>query len=199
MQQPADDFLADPRRAGDQHTAAGRRHPVDLLAQMVGHERAADQIKLAAGAQLQLLVLAPQQRRLDRPRQHQQQAIRLERLLDKIVGADLDRLDRGLDRPVAADHHHRNRRHLSAQPTQDLDPVELAVLQPDIEDDQGRLARVQFTQRLGAVGGLAGGVALVLQHARNQHADVGFVVDDQNVMRHERQYSHPPRPAARRG
>ena len=32
MQKPADDFLADPRRTGDQHTAAGRRHPVDLLA-----------------------------------------------------------------------------------------------------------------------------------------------------------------------
>ena len=31
-------------------------------------ERSADQIEFAAGAQLQFLVLAPQQRRLDRPR-----------------------------------------------------------------------------------------------------------------------------------
>ena len=166
---------------------------------MVGHERAANQIKLSAGAQLQLFILAPQQRRLDRPRQHQQQPIRLERLLDKIVGADLDRFDSRFDRPVPADHDHGNSGHFSAQPTQDLDPVELTVLQPDIEDDEGRLAGMQLTQRLGAVGRLPGGVTLVFKHSRNQHADVGFVVNDQNVMRHERQYSHPPRPAARRG
>ena len=45
----------------------------------------------------------------------QQQPVGLERLLDEVVGADLDRLDRGLDRAVAADHDDRDRRHLGAQ------------------------------------------------------------------------------------
>ena len=164
---------------------------LDLLAQLVGQWRGADQVEIAAGAQPQLLVLAPQQRRLDRALDDQQQPVGFERLLDKIIGADLDRLDRGLDRAVAADHHHRHRRHLGAQQPQDLDPVELAALQPDVEDDQGRLPGVDRRQRLGAVRRLARGVALVLEHARDQHADVGFVVDDQNVMRHGRPHSTP--------
>ena len=41
----------------------------------------------AAGAQPQLLVLAPQPRRLDRALDHQQQPVGLERLLDEVVGA----------------------------------------------------------------------------------------------------------------
>ncbi len=76
MQQAADHLLAGAGRAGDQHAAAGRRHPVDLLAQLVDRGRAADQVDIAAGAQLQLLVLAPQLRRLDRALDDQQQAIR---------------------------------------------------------------------------------------------------------------------------
>ena len=85
---------------------------------------------------------------------------------------------------MAADHDHRHRRHLDVQLLEDLDPVEPAALQPDVEDDERRLARLDRGQGLRRVGSFAGRVALVLQHARNQHADVGFVVDDQNVMRH---------------
>ncbi len=191
MQQPPDDLLAGAGRSGDQHPAAGRRRLVDLLAQLVGERRDPDQVDVAAGAQLELLVLAAQLGRLDGALDDEQQPVGFERLLDEIVGADLDRLDRGFDRAVAADHDHRHRRHLGAQQSEDFDPVELAALQPDVEDDEGRLPRMDHRQRLGAVAGLARGVALVLQHTRNQHADVGFVVDDQDVMRHGRLHSAP--------
>ena len=184
MQQAADHLLARARGAGDQHPAAGRRDPLDLLTQLVDLRRGADQVELAAGAQFQLGILAPQQRRLDRPRDDEQEPVGLERLLDKVIGADLDRLDRGLDRPMAADHDHRHRRHLGAQLLQDGDAVEFAALQPDVEDYQGRLAGVDGGKRLAAVGGVARRVAFILQHPGNRHPDVGFIVNDQDVMRH---------------
>ncbi len=191
MQQPADDLLAGSGRSGDQDPAAGRRRLVDLLAQLVGQRRGPDQVEVSAGAQSQLFVLAPQQRRLDRALDDQQQPVRFERLLDEIVGADLDRLDRRLDRTMTADHDHRHRRHLGAQQPENFDPVEFAALQPDVENDESRLPRVDHGQRLGAVTGLTCGVALILQHTRDQHADVGFVVDDQDIMRHVRPRSTP--------
>ena len=162
MEKPPDDLFAGAGQARNQHAAAGRRDAVDLLAKLVCRVRRTDKIKVAARAQLQLLVLAPERRAFDRPRDQQQQPVGLERLFDKIVGADPDRLDRGLDRAVAADHHHRHRRDVGAELAQDLDAVELAALEPDVEDDQGRLAHLDRRGHLIAVGGLAGVVALVL-------------------------------------
>src|SRR5579864_6362229 len=133
MEQTADDLLANTRRARNQHSAARRRDAIDLLAQLARRAGDADKVDLAAGAQPQLLVLAPQEGRLDRALHDQQQAVRLERLFDEVVGADLDRLDRGLNGAMAADHHHRHRRYLATQLPQNLDPVELAVLEPDVE------------------------------------------------------------------
>ena len=75
MQQAADDLLAGAGRAGNQNPAAGRRNPLDLLAQLVGRRRGADEIELAAGAQPQLLVFAPQLGRLDRALDDQQQPV----------------------------------------------------------------------------------------------------------------------------
>ena len=44
--------------------------------------------------------------------------------------------------------------HLGAQLPQDRDAVELAALQPDIENDQGRLPRLDRRESLAAVAGL---------------------------------------------
>jgi len=135
--------------------------------------------------------LTPQQRGLNRALDDQQQPVRFERLFDEVVGADFDRLDCRLDRAMPADHDNRHRRHLGVQQPENFDPVELAALQPNVEDDEGRLPGMDHGQRLGAVTGLARPVTLVLQHTRDQHADVGFVVDDQDVMRHVRPHSSP--------
>ena len=75
MQQAADDLLAGARRAGDQDPAAGRRHPLDLLAQLVDRRRGADEVELAAGAQPQFGIFAAQLGRLDRARDDQQQPV----------------------------------------------------------------------------------------------------------------------------
>jgi hypothetical protein len=67
------------------------------LTQLVHRRGGADQVEFAAGAQFQLGVFAPQQRRLYRAGDDQQQPVGLERLFDEVIGPDLDRLDRGLD------------------------------------------------------------------------------------------------------
>ena len=85
---------------------------------------------------------------------------------------------------MTADDDDRHRWHLGLQPAQDGDAVELAPLQPDVEDDQGRLARLDRGKGLAAVGGVARRIAFILQHPGNRHPDVGFIVNDQDVMRH---------------
>ena len=184
MQQTPGDLLARARGAGDQDPASGRCDTLDLLTQLVHCRGGADQVEFTAGTQLELGIFPPQQRRLYSAGDHQQQPVGLERFFDEIVGADLDGFDRGLDRAVTADHDHRHRRHLGAQAPQDPDPVEFTALQPDVENDQRRLAGLNRRHRLGAVAGFARRVALVLEDPGNQHPDVGFVVYNQDVMRH---------------
>ena len=116
---------------------------------------------------------------------HQQQAVGLEGLLDEIVGAGLDRRHGGVDGAVAADHHHRHRRILAPDHLEKLQAVELAALQPDVEDHQRRPALAHRIDGLGAVVGAAGRMALILQDARDQRADVAFVVDDENIVAHD--------------
>src|SRR5262249_35841062 len=62
--------------------------------------------------------------------------------------------------------------------------VELAALQPDVEHQQRGQPRADRDQRLAAVGGLPGLVALVLEDPADQHSNVGFIVDDEDVVRH---------------
>jgi hypothetical protein len=93
-------------------------------------------------------------------------------------------LTAGLDVAVAADHHHRHVGIGFLDHLQDLHAVERAVLQPDVEHDQAGTAVAQQVQRLVAVGGLARGESLVAEHAGDQHPDVGFVIDNQDIARH---------------
>ena len=177
-------LLARTGGAGDEDAAARRRHPLDLRAHVGGVARRAHERHLAAGAAAQRQVLSLQLVGLDRAVDHQQQPVGLERLLDEIVGAGLDRRDGGVDRTVAADHHHRDRRILATDDLEDLQAVEFAALQPDIEDDERGTALPHGLDRFGTVVGTPRGVALVLEDAGDQRADIAFVVDDQNIVGH---------------
>ncbi len=123
--------------------------------------------------------------RLQRALGDEDQPVGVERLLDEVVGALLDGRHRRLDGAVAGDHHHRHFRVVLLDQLQELQAVELGALQPDVEEDQMRAARLDGGERLVAVLGGAGAVALVLQYAGHQPANVGLVIDDQNVGRHE--------------
>src|SRR5262249_56580090 len=69
---------------------------------------------------------------------------------------------------------------------QQLQPVETAALQPDVEKDQVRPARLDRRHGVVAVAGGAGVVAFVLKDAGDQLADIGFVVDNEDIGRHLR-------------
>ena len=65
-----------------------------------------------------------------------------------------------------------------------LQAVEAAALQPDVENDELRPALLDGFERLVGIAREPRAVAVVLQKARDHLADVGLVVDDQDVRRH---------------
>src|SRR5712692_1135737 len=178
------ELLAGAGGTDDQDAAVGRRDLVDGLAQLVDRARMPDQRGLIWRELLQRLDLALEPRGLERAIGDEHEAIRLERLLDEVVGALLDRRDRGLDVAVARDHHDRHLGMLGLHAVEKLQPVEAASLQPDVEEDQVRAARAERGERLVAVARGARLVALVLQDTRDQLADVRFIIDDEDIGRH---------------
>ena len=142
------------------------------------------QVRLEPGAQPQLRILLGQPRRLQCPADDQQQPVRLERLLDEVVSAKLDRRDCRLDGAMAGDHHDGDVRLLRQQRLQDAEAIEPRPLQPDVEDHQRRAAHPEGRERRVGVAGLPDRIAFVFKDALDQHADVGFVVNDQDLVRH---------------
>ena len=130
---------------------------------------------------LEVAHLAFQPRILQRAVGDQQQPVGLERLLDEVVGAALDRRNRGLDIAVAGDHHDRQFGMLLLERVEQLQPVEAAALQPDVEEHQIGPPRHHGRQRVVAVARRAGAVAFVLEDARDQLADISLVVDDEDI------------------
>ena len=152
---------------------------------------------------LEFLHLALEPRVLQRPLGDQQQPVGLERLFDEVVGAALDRGDRGLDVAVAGDHHDRQFGMLLLERIEQLQAVEPAALQPDVEEHEVGPARDHGGQRVVAVARGARAVAFVLQDAGDQLADIGFVVDDEDVGCHDQPHRlaalAPARRRRRRG
>ena len=151
------------------------------LAQLVHGRRMADDPARLDRAGAQILDLALEARGLERAVGDEHEPVGLERLLDEVVGAGLDGRDGGLDVAVARDHHHRQVRMLLLDDVEHLQPVEPAALQPDVEEDEVGPPRFDRGERLVGGAGGARAVALVLEDAGHELADVGFVVDDQNV------------------
>src|SRR5690606_24942200 len=185
VQQPRRNLLARAGGTADQHAAARGGHALDRLAHGGDGTRYADELGRPACPQAKLLVLPPERCRLDRPGDDQQQPIRLERLLDEVVGALLDGGDSCLDGSVTADHHHRHQWMLLLEHTKQLEPVQLALLKPYVQDDQARLPRAHRFERFLAVLGGASLVPLVAEDAGDEHADIRLVIDYENVTRHQ--------------
>jgi hypothetical protein len=62
-----------------------------------------------------------------------------------------------------------------------LQAVEPRALQPDVEKHESGAAHRDRGERVVAVLGRAGLIALVFQDPGYEIADIGFVVDDQNL------------------
>ena len=176
--------LPEPDGTDDQDAAVGLGRPLDGLAQLVHAGRAAGQQACGRRELLEFLDLALEARVLQRAVRDQDQPVGLERLFDEVIGAALDRRDRGFDVAVAGDHHHRQIGIVLLDLLQQLQAVELGALQPDVEEHQMRPAIGNLRQRRIAVARGPGAEALVVQNARNEIANIGFVIDNQNVTCH---------------
>lgn len=58
-------------------------------------------------------------------------------------------------------------------------------MKPDVEQDERRPPLVDGVQRGLAVAGGTAFVAFVAEHARDEVANVLFIIDDQNIERHQ--------------
>src|SRR6185295_17911869 len=134
---------------------------------------------------LELLDLALEARGFERALGDQHQPVGLERLFDEVVGALLDGGDRGFDVAMAGNHHHRRFRMLRLHGVEQLQAVEAAPLQPDVEVDQAWPSARHLRQRVVAVARRARHIAFVLQNSRYQFANVRFVVNNKDVFGHD--------------
>ena len=185
MDEPRRQLLARAGGARNEHARIGGPELVDDSLQIGDRRRGADHPVDGAAARLQLVDFALQARGLERAFGNQDQTVRLERLLDEVVGAELDRRHRRLDIAVAGNHHDRHVRILPLDRLKQLQPVQLRTLQPDVEQDKLRPARLDRRDRLVRIARQARAVAFVLQNAGDEFADVVFVVDDENVSSHQ--------------
>ena len=178
------DLLADARGSGQQHAAARRGDALQRRAHAVDRARRALQLLVATRAFTQRRVLAAQSVGLGRAFDEQDQPLGLERLFDEVDRAAPDRRHCGVDVAMPRYDEHRQRRVARLYDVEQFEPVELRPLQPDVEQDERWPALVERGECCIAVGGDARFIAFVLEHARDQFADVAFVVDDQDVERH---------------
>src|SRR4029077_13524805 len=120
----------------DEHTGGRRRHLLDALDHLLHAAAPAHDLVLRVHLGLEPDVLTRQIEVLQGVAQRKQDAVGVERLLEEVVGAELRRLDRGLDGPVAGDHHHLGPRVELAELAQRLEPVH--ALHLDVQEDEMR-------------------------------------------------------------
>ena len=101
-----------------------------------------------------------------------------QRLLQVVQGAHLERLDRGRGGAVAGHHHHRRGRIVLADRLQRLEAV--PVRQPDVEEDDVRIALAIERQSLVTATRLERPETLVREHPRQRFQDPRLVVDDED-------------------
>ena len=85
---------------------------------------------------------------------------------------------------MTRNHHHRHVRIVGLDLIEQLQAVDTAALQPNIKEDQLRTPLGDGLESLVAVTGRPGAMPLVLKNARHEVANIGLVVNDQNVGRH---------------
>ena len=65
-----------------------------------------------------------------------------------------------------------------------LEAIKAAALQPDVEEHEVRPTAFDLVQGRVAVARRARAIALILEQARDEFANVSLVIDDENIRRH---------------
>ena len=177
-----DQLLAGARLAEDQHRGRRRRRLLQHLIERA-HRRAVadDPAEAAAIVELppQRLVLALLLVELGEPLEQPLQLVGIERLGQVVLGAGLDRLDRGVDGALRGQQDHLDVVDLRLQRLQQLDAAHPRHHQ--VGDDDRRAEGGDLLERLGAVGGLVGGKSPGPHQFGQAAAGGGIVLDDQDA------------------
>ena len=184
VQQASRRLLTRSRGTDDHHSAVGGGDLGDRRAQGLDRRRASDEAVRHDRLSPKPAVLALEVRRFQRALQQQQEPVGLERLLKEVIGAPLDGAHGGFDVAVAADHDHRQVFVEAFEHVEQLQPVHAAAGHPDVEDDAGRLARADAGKRGVRIARRSDRIAFVLAECRRQLADVGLVVDNEDIADH---------------
>ncbi len=182
---PGNQTLARTRRTGNHQAAVGRCHPVDRLTQGLNGVAAADQVGVFARLLPQHGVFSLQCRGLQRALDQDQQPVGVERLFDEVIRALFNRAHGGLDRAVTGHHDHQRGGNALLIFFEQGDTIGGRTLQPDILKNQIGAGQTHLPTGLGITMRGPDPVALVLQNAAEQHADIGFIVYDQYVGGHQ--------------
>ena len=177
-------FLACTRRPHDQNSAVRLGRAVDGLPQLVHAGRAARHDAGSRRQLLEFLDFALQARGFQRACGNQDQPIGLEGLFDKVISATFDGRDGGFDVAVAGNHHDREIGVVALDLFEQLQTIELAALQPDVEEHQVGPAVGDFGERRIAVTRRPRRESLVVENPGDKIANVGFVIDNQNITCH---------------
>src|ERR1043166_6732496 len=165
-----------------EHPRRGRRHLLDALDHPLHGPARAHDLVLGVHLGFEPHVFAGEVHVLEGVAQREEDAVRVERLLQKVVGAQLGRFDGGLDGAVARDHHDLGARVELAQLAQRLEPVHalhLHVEQHEVGPELGVEA-----QRLGAGDAPPHVRVPVLEQLGQGFPDALLVVHDQDAPAH---------------
>ncbi len=181
MHGAADKLFAGSGFAVDENSAVGGGHELDLLAKgLHGDGLAGDGAasELAGELLVVLAHLAGAHGVLD----HDERAVEGERFLEEVVCAELGGAGRGFDGAVTADDDDLG--DVGAVEGADLgEGVEaVAVGEPDVEQDDVVGGVAQESKGLGGGGGGGDEVILFAEDGLERLADLGFVVDDEDVV-----------------
>src|SRR5439155_16159097 len=166
----------------DEHAGRGRRDLLDALDHLLHGAARADHLVLLVHLGFESNVLAREIHVLQGVPQREQDAIGGERLLQEVVGAELRRLDGGLDRTVAGDHEDLGvcvELAQLAQGLQAVHPLHFHVEEHEMGPELGVALQGLRPRRAGLNFDL-----LILEQLRERFADPLLVVDHQDTTAH---------------
>ena len=176
----------------DEDAAVGGRHELDLLAKgLDGDGLAGDGVARGASWRANSWFSTRSLCALDGVAEDEEGAVERERFFEEVVGAELGGADGGFDGAVAGDHDDLGRagaRVCSGAVDFGEDVEAVAVGEPDVEEDGLEVGVAEEGAGFGDGAGGGDGVVLFAEDGFEGLADVGLVVDDEDVVHRERQW-----------